>query len=119
MKLMAVSIGMALLFMLAVTAVMARDWGQWAQVDPEQRQFYDGLRNSNGMQCCHSNDGYDARWETRGGEYWVEIELEWTRVPSAALLTVPNKYGVAKVWYNKPPNGGKPVIACFLPGTMS
>lgn len=119
MKLMAVSVGLSLLFMLVVTAVMARNNGQWALSDPEQQNFYDGLRNNNGMQCCTNADGYDARWETRGSEYWVEIDLEWQRVPPAALLTVPNRYGAAKVWFNRPPNGGQPVIACFLPGTMS
>lgn len=119
MKLMAVSIGIALLFMMVVTAVLARNNGQWAQTDPEQRQFYNGLRNNNGMLCCTNNDGYDAQWETRGDQYWVFVEMEWIQVPPMALLTVPNRYGAAKVWYNKPPNGGKPVIACFLPGTMS
>lgn len=115
MKLMVVSIGLALLFTLVVTAVLARDW---TQADPDMRRFYEGLRNNNGMQCCFGNDGFDAKWETRGSEYWVEIDLEWLRVPPQALLTVPNKYGVAKVWFYRPPNGGQPNINCFLPGTF-
>lgn len=119
MKLMAVSVGLALLFMVVVTAVMARDNGQWAQVDPAIRQFYDSLRNSNGMLCCTGADGYDAQWETRGDEYWVFIEEEWRRVPPKALLDTPNKYGTAKVWFTKRWVDGKlkfAEISCFLRG---
>lgn len=123
MKLMALSVGLALLFMVVVTAVMARDSGQWAQADPGQRQFYDGLRNSNGMQCCSNSDGFDAQWEVRSDKYFVYIEGEWREVPPKALLDTRNKYGVAKVWYTKRWSGkdGKELtfaeITCFLRGS--
>lgn len=120
MKLMAVSVGLALLFAMLVSVVIARDNGQWAQATPEQREFFDGLRNKNGMQCCSNSDGFDATWEVRGDKYWVMIEGEWREVPPKALLDVSNKYGVAKVWYTRKWVDGVlkfAEISCFLRGT--
>lgn len=113
-------VGVACLF---AASAIAGDNGQWAQVDPEQREFFDGLRNSNGMRCCANNDGFDARWEVRGDKYFVFIEDEWREVPPKAVLDVRNKYGLAKVWYTKKSAGvdGKELkfaeITCFLRGT--
>lgn len=121
MKLMTISIGIALLVVMVITS-FARDTGQWAQASPEQREFFNNLRNKNNVRCCFDNDGFDAKWEVRGDEYWVEIEGEFRRVPPKALLDIPNKYGVAKVWYTKRWDAGVQVFAevtCFLRGTES
>lgn len=119
MKLMALSVGLATLFMLLVTAVFALDMGQWAQVDPAQREFYEGLKNKNGRLCCADNDGFDAVWEIRGNEYWVGVNGQMVRVPPQAVLDVPNRYGIAKVWYSTIWKDGNPTyqINCFLKGS--
>lgn len=108
---------------LVAASAMARDSGQWAEAPAEQQEFFNGLRNSNNMQCCYNSDGYDATWKTDGDKYFVLIEGEWREVPPKALLDVRNKYGMAKVWYTKKWAGkdGKELkfaeITCFLRGT--
>lgn len=98
----------------------ARDLGQWAESSPEQREFYNSLQNSAGIQCCYDVDGFDAQWDTRDGKVRVFIDGEPHEVPDGALLTVPNRYGVPRVWYTRKFKDGKPDgidIRCFLRGT--
>lgn len=94
--------------------VLAADNGQYSQVDPSIRKWIEGLKNKNGSGCCDTADGYDAQYDTLNGKYRVFIKDKWYVVPDYALLDVPNKLGVAKVWYIH--MNDVPVIRCFIPG---
>lgn len=94
--------------------VFARDNGQWGNVDPAIRDWIHSLKNKHGIGCCDTADGYDAEWDTQGNRYRVRIEGQWYVVPPEAVLDVPNRLGVPKVWYLKP--DGHVTIRCFLPG---
>ena len=95
--------------------VAARDNGQWAQATPEQRRWFSTLHNKNHNLCCAEADGYDAQWDTKDGSYRVYDQGQWYVVPDQALVTEPNRYGIAKVWWSH----GDPdkMIRCFMPGT--
>jgi hypothetical protein len=105
-------------FMLAkINSADARDNGQWGNVDPSIREWIESLRNKNNVGCCDTADGYDAQWDTLGpdGTYRVFINGQWHVVPPEALLTVPNRLGVPKVWWVPGGDTGV-IIRCFLPG---
>jgi len=77
--------------------------------------------------CCNGFDGHppEAVVQTRDGHYEVRIEGQWVRVPEDAVVTVPNKYRAAVVWYAPSTSidaYGKATttyeIRCFLPPEM-
>ena len=93
------------------------------------------MTNVNSLQskravCCNEYDGRppEAIWELSDGSvpnvhYRVMIEHQWVNVPDEAVLDVPNKYGVAVVWYSANHYGGDAdkssfFIRCFLPGQL-
>jgi hypothetical protein len=94
----------------------ARDNGQWAQADPAIRDWVDHLTDRAGISCCRTADGYDVQWDTVDGHYRVFILNRWIVVPDGAVLTQPNRLGVARVWYIAYP--GDVHIRCFLPGAQ-
>jgi hypothetical protein len=100
-------------FLLA-SPLVARDRGQYAQVDPEIRKWFDGLENLDGSSCCSTSDGLplqDAEWRRNADDtYSVFLKGEWVVVPPNALLTTKSKVGYAVVWIH---NGA---ILCFLKG---
>jgi hypothetical protein len=59
-------------FVLVVSKAPARDLGQWDDVDPAQRQWFNGLRQPDNphMSCCGEADGYWAdSYEVKGDQY--------------------------------------------------
>jgi hypothetical protein len=57
--------------------------------------------------CCNEFDGHppEAIWELSDGSvpnvhYKVMIEGQWVNVPDDAVLDVPNKNGIAVVWFS-------------------
>lgn len=107
------------ILLLAMTPARARDTGQWTQVSPEQREFYKGLKNDAGVECCHDSDGYDVVWGTRGDQIYVVVNGVEYIVPPGAVLKVPNKYGRSRVWFTPKFKNGKPdgiEIRCFIRG---
>jgi len=110
------------IMLACVDAVSARDDGRFAQ--SPHKNWVEGLRDRNGVSCCDTADGYDVQWDIKDGQYRVFIEGTWYVVPPTALLdNIPNRLGVARVWYawsvdNKYGNR-TPMIRCFLPGTQS
>ncbi|MDO8683788.1 MAG: hypothetical protein Q7N50_09945 [Armatimonadota bacterium] len=113
----AVSRLFAVLIVLAASPALARDMtGLSAQLTPEQGDWVRGLKDRNGVLCCDTADGYDVAWQSApGGGYLVLIKGLWRLVPAAALIDdIPNKLGVARVWYTQ--HGGEVVIRCFIPG---
>ena len=57
----------------------------------------------------------DVDWDTKDGKYRVRLDGQWIEVPPDALVTVPNKFGLAVVWLYKDYEG-RTQIRCFIPG---
>jgi len=106
----------ALIFFLsALPPVQARDDGRYAN-SPLQAWF-DHLASGNGL-CCSFADGFsvqDVDWDTQDGKYRVRLYGEWIIVLDNAVVTGPNKFGLAVVWPYMDTNGITR-ISCFLPG---
>ena len=111
---------MRLALLLAAAVILIRDpTGKWAG-DPLQ-PWFESLRNKLGLYCCAEADGHvldDSEWDTKDNNYRVFLQGEWTVVPDDAVLSGPNKFGKAIVWFRDPwgvtPNTH---IQCFLPGS--
>jgi len=109
----------------------ARDRGQFANSNPEIKQWFEGLHSGKGP-CCSDADGTaisDADWESKDGHYRVRVprygyliggqqqELVWVDVPEEAVITEPNRVGRTMVW---PIYGYLGLtIRCFMPGSMT
>jgi hypothetical protein len=112
----------ALLLVVApATEAVARDLGQYRDVDPSVHQWVQGLKDKAGKGCCETADGYPAEyeWDTSGNRYKVRIDGEWYVVPAEAVIEGPNRLGDATVWYwtSWDIDGQMtPHIRCFLPG---
>lgn len=89
--------------------------------------WFNGLQSGKGP-CCSFADGRsisDVDWDTKeiaepDGEkklhYRVRVDGNWIVVPENALVTVPNRLGVAVVWPYIDTTGLLQ-IRCFMPGT--
>lgn len=100
---------------------LARDYGQYRDVDPALRQWVQSLKDKAGEGCCETADGHPAEyeWDISGNRYRVRIDGEWYAVPAEAVIEGPNKLGYATVWYwtSWAIDGRRvPHIRCFLPG---
>lgn len=99
----------------AATPAMARDSGQYAQVNPELHEWFDGIKSPRGVPCCSTSDGVkleDPDWRIEeDGSYSVRLEGKWTPIPPDAVVTIPNRVGYAVVWIF---NGQ---LLCFMPGS--
>jgi hypothetical protein len=81
------------------------------------KQWFDSLASRRGP-CCSVADGQsveDVDWDTKNGQYRVRLDGQWIEVPAEALVTVPNKFGLAVVWPYKDYEG-RTQIRCFIPG---
>ena len=104
----------AFVFVLPTRPALGHD-----HANPEITQWIKGLKNKEGDGCCDTADGYpaEARWDAKEGRYNVFIKGQWIEVPDSAVLTGPNKLGYAMEWHYY--INGRPVVRCFLPGTLS
>jgi hypothetical protein len=108
---------------IAALLIMAHWKPEYAELSPQIQHWFQGLRAPQSrVPCCELSDGMnpnadDIEWDTKGEHYTVRIEGKWYVVPDEAVITEPNKYGRAVVWYY-PVEGAHPsvVIRCFLPG---
>jgi hypothetical protein len=94
------------------------------------KEWFNKLQSMKGP-CCSYADGVtvmDADWESVDGHYRVRIprtiggEMVWIDVPDEAVIREPNLYQRTVVWpiYNAVQYGAsRPVIRCFMPGTMT
>lgn len=102
--------------------------GQWAQVDPAiKRWFNDQKVPGTQRTCCSEADGVYAEEDIREGHYWArfvaiqhneglaptEISSGWMQVPDAAVIHDPNRNGAPVVWWGWQ-NGL--FIRCYAPG---
>jgi hypothetical protein len=117
----ALIIAFALLLLgLASQLGHARDRGQFANVNPDLRAWFNALKSGKGP-CCSDADGSaisDADWESGNGHYRVRIDGEWVNVPDEAVITEPNRVGRTMVWPIRDGVGGL-YIRCFMPGSMT
>ena len=114
------SVGFALMLTaLAAHLGHARDRGQFGNVNPDLKAWFESLKSGKGP-CCSDADGTaisDADWESGNGHYRVRVEGEWVEVPDEAVITEPNRVGRTMVW---PIRGyGGVTIRCFMPGSMT
>jgi hypothetical protein len=97
----------------------ARDRGQYANINPELKAWFESLKSGKGP-CCSDADGTavsDVDWQSSNGHYRVRIEGEWVDVPDEAVITEPNRVGRTMVW---PIRGYLGLtIRCFMPGSMT
>lgn len=94
----------------------ARDLGQWSQVNPEQRNFFNGLKDNTGFPCCSDADGFEVqKSEGRGAALWVQVEGGWFEVPASSMLRRRNPYGSARAWIGLKPDGSK-FVRCYIDG---
>src|SRR5262249_37753271 len=76
--------------------------GKWAN-DPLQ-PWFESLRNKLGLYCCARADGHpidDGDWDMKGDSYRVRLQGEWIVVPGYAVISSPNKFGKAVVWFRE------------------
>jgi len=111
----------AFLVEILTTGVLARDYGQYRNVDSAVRQWIEGLKDKSGQGCCETADGHPAEyeWDIAGNRYKVRIEGQWYVVPVEAVIEGPNMLGYATVWYwSSWELDGQQIhhIRCFLPG---
>ena len=114
------TLGLAVMLLgLASQPGHTRDRGQFGNVNPELKAWFDSLKSGKGP-CCSDADGTainDADWESARGHYRVRIEGEWVDVPDEAVVTEPNRVGRTMVW---PIRGYLGLtIRCFMPGSMT
>jgi len=62
---------------VSATAAISMDRGQFANVPPEVRDWFERLRSPDGVPCCSYADGHRTGYDMRQGQYWVPIEGEW------------------------------------------
>ena len=103
----------------AVSATAAAmDRGQFKNVPPEIREWFENMLSPKGIRCCSYADGHRTGYDIRQGQYWVPIEGEWYPVPPEAVIKTENPVGEAIVWYLGP-EGEMPReqyrIICFVP----
>jgi hypothetical protein len=104
----------------SATAAAAMDRGQFKNVPPEIREWFENMRSPNGISCCSYADGHRTGYDIRQGQYWVPIEGEWYPVPPEAVIKTENPVGEAIVWYQGAPERDLPRrdwyrIICFVP----
>ena len=81
------------------------------------KQWFDSLASRRGP-CCSVADGEsveDVDWDTKDGKYRVRLDGQMIEVPPDALVSLPNKFGLAVVWLYKDYEG-RTQIRCFIPG---
>lgn len=114
---------LALLFLFSMSAE-ARWKPEYAQqYTPQERQWFrDQKIPGTNFSCCSTADGEIVEEDIRDGHYWIRCPLdgacpfkEWTRVPDERVITEPNKFGRAVVWFRNYPVGTSSII-CFAPG---
>jgi hypothetical protein len=103
---------------LGIGLAQARDDGRYA--NSPLKPWFESLHSKGGGACCANADGLalsDVDWDTRDGHYRVRLQGEWIDVPEDTVITEPNRAGRTMVWpYYL---NGRPIIRCFIPGTMT
>lgn len=103
---------------------MAFDNGQYANVDPAIRHWFENVKPPHSsMPCCSIADGHLTTWRAGkvtqyevpimgGGADGLPSETTWVPVPDNVVIHIPNPNGEAVVWY-----GASNTIRCFVPAS--
>jgi hypothetical protein len=101
--------------------------GQYNNVDPKIQQWYNNLRNKQGLLCCSIADCHDAEMSYKDGKYYALLE-DGTRLEIPTEVIVDDMYeasnptGHAVVCYSTWNDANfKPIyiIRCFVRGNWS
>ena len=83
----------ALMLASLFSPTLARDNGQWKDIDPKVRQWFREQKSpQTGGYCCNESDGTYAEEEIREGHYWTRFEQsngKWIPVPTKLLSAIP------------------------------
>ena len=112
-----------LMFCAVSATAAAMDRGQFKDVPPAIREWFENMRSPKGISCCSYADGHRTGYDIRQGQYWVPIDGEWYPVPPEAVIKTENPVGEAIVWYLQqaepegsfPPGVERYRIICFVP----
>ena len=97
--------------------VPAVDNGQFKDVDPSTRQWFESVRSQHGVPCCSVADGHLTDYVIKPDGYWVPIDGEMRHVPPEAVVRgAGNPFDVGVVWYVIQ-NGSTYFIRCFVPNS--
>jgi hypothetical protein len=75
---------------VSVTAAAAMDRGQFKDVPPAIREWFENMRSPKGIACCSYADGHRTGYDIRQGQYWVPIDGYWYPVPPEAVIKTEN-----------------------------
>ena len=110
--------GILVVVLLSLPVVsQAVDNGQYGNVDPKIRSWFEGVRSPHGVPCCSMADGHETVYDIRNDGYWVPIEGEWLQVPPESIVHTTNPNGSAIVWWVKQGNSTI-YIRCFVPDSQ-
>jgi hypothetical protein len=113
----------AIVALLSARFGMARDNGQFAQADPQIRQWFrNQVSPRTGVHCCSEADGEYAEEDIRDGHYWTRFSQsngEWMQVPDDVVIKDPNRNGAPVVWWYADIDHGKRIvkIRCYAVGS--
>jgi hypothetical protein len=113
------------LIVLVASPAIARDNGQYAQSDPQIRQWFRSqVSPKTGIQCCSEADGVFAEEDIRDGHYWIRFPQsngEWMQVPDDVVIKDPNRNGAPVVWWyysvNRESRQRELKIRCYAVGS--
>jgi len=102
-----------LLILLLLVAPAVSKKGDWGNVDPQTRMWFENARGPFGL-CCDQKDGTPTDWEIRVDGYYVPAPWrpagDWERVPEDTIVKG-NPTATAVIWYD-----WRGSIRCFAPG---
>lgn len=108
----------ALMLASLFSPTLARDNGQWKDIDPKVRQWFREQKSrQTGGYCCNESDGTYAEEEIREGHYWTRFEQsngKWIPVPDHVVIRDPNRNGAPVAWWFL--ESGILQIRCYAPG---
>lgn len=125
MRFMLCIVAFAATLSLACLSSLARDNGQYAQVDPATRHWFKSQKSpKTGISCCDISDGVYAEEDIRNGHYWARfvangIPVDWMQVPDDVVIHDANRNGAPVVWFMMfwdKDNKFIPEIRCYAPG---
>ena len=87
----------ALMFCAFSATAGAMDRGQFQNVPPEIREWFENMRSPKGIMCCSYADGHRTGYDIRQGQYRVPIDGDWYPVPPEAVIKTENPVGEAIV----------------------
>ena len=102
-----------LIFLISTTPALAKK-GDWGNVDPKVKTWFENARGAFGL-CCDEKDGTPTDWDIRSDGYYVPVPWrpsgDWERVPENVIVKG-NPTATAVIWFTTATDR----IRCFAPG---